>query len=383
MKRFVNNFSTLAVLISGILFFVACDDDDPTLVVRPNQLVLNADDTTEKFITIETTAANWSYKVNKNDWLEVYTNPGDYKRLFIRTQKNMDPAKPRVAYITITAAGNKASTEIKVEQLNKETNDLSVSQNYVDFNLYEIGEKRLIVTTDASSWVALTDASWLQLDRQNQTLIVSAIQTNPLSIARTAEIIVTAGNALPIVVTVTQGQRGEITNMLSATPSALIFEASSPGTRLLTITSNVHSWTASSNASWVSLSKNTDLLFVSVLPNSTSAVRTDSITITAGDQTMKVLVTQAAFLASSFFSVNPTALAFNANETSGKSITISANGLSWSASTDDTWLQLGKFNNVLTVSPLTQNPTSAARTATIIINAGEMSPITVYVTQKP
>ena len=289
MKHFANQLSTFAVLIVGILLFSACDDKETTLELSPHHLVFNADDTTEKSVAIETDATEWSYRVHTSNWLDVYTKPGEFKKLFIRTHKNSDVNGSRVAFITVSA-GKTASVELSVEQLKKETNDLSVSQDHLDFNMNETGQKRITIDTDAPVWEAFTNAPWIKLEWIAQTLTVTVTEANPLGYVRSADIVITAGNALPLTITVTQGA----TVTLAVSPPTLSFLANGTGTQAVTVTTNVSGWVATSAAPWLTLTQSNNLLTVSASPNTTASVRYATITVTADGQVRTISVTQAA-----------------------------------------------------------------------------------------
>ena len=290
MKHVTKQLSTIAVIIAGIFLFTTCEEKKTTLALSPHHLVFNADDSSEKSITIETDATEWSYKVNSANWIDVYTKPRQFNKLFVKTQKNPDIEGSRIAVVTVTA-GKSTTAEFSVEQLKKETNDLSVSQDVLEFATSETGGKSISITTDAPFWDAMSVASWVLLYKHDQTLTVS-LQANPLGILRSAEIIITAGNALPVTVTVTQGVG---INTLMVSPSYLTFAADATGVQVVTVTTNVPVWNATTDASWITLVMNGNLLSVSASPNITSSTRYATIRVTAaGAQQRTISVTQEA-----------------------------------------------------------------------------------------
>ena len=289
MKPVTNKFTTFAVIFTGILCFIACSEKEPVLEVTPRYLIFHADDTDEKSVSVETDASVWSYHLKSINWLDVYTKPGEAGKLFFKTNKNTDSNSSRTASVTITA-GKTSTVEIAVEQLKKETNDLSVTPDRLDFNMFETGEKYISIKTDAPFWEAFKNVPWLELRWLDQTLIVTSTETNRSGFARSAEVIITAGNALPLIVPVTQGATGT----LEVSPSSLSFTASETGAQHVAVTTNMSGWVANTAASWLVLTQNNNLLSVSAFPNSASTVRYATITVMAGGQERTILVSQAA-----------------------------------------------------------------------------------------
>ncbi len=153
------------------------------------------------------------------------------------------------------------------------------------------------------------------------------------------------------------------------------------GSFSLTVTAQTGcSWTAASNASWITLAsgnsgKGNGRVSYSVAANNTTSARTGSITV--GGAT--VAITQAA--AGSSYSLNPTSASFPAAGGSGSvAISVSPSGASWTATSTASWITLangysGNGNGRVSYSVAANNTTSA-RTGSIAVGGA-----TVAITQ--
>jgi hypothetical protein len=93
------------------------------------------------------------------------------------------------------------------------------------------------------------------------------------------------------------GDAGGSAASLTLSPTTLDFTAAG-GTKPVTVTSNV-SWTASKNASWITISSasgsNNGSIDVTVAAGTSTSPQTGTVTVTGGGITRTVSVTQAAY----------------------------------------------------------------------------------------
>jgi len=375
MKNFIVKFSRFAVIVTGILFFIACSEKEPILTVTPHQLFFSADDASEKSVTIETDATYWNYQVNSLNWLDVYTKANEKDKLFIRVHENSNMEGSRTGHVTVTA-GKNVTSSFTVEQLKKETNKLSISDDFLAFNINETADRHVTITTDAPAWNAVqgVNSSWIKLIKQHQTLIVS-LETNTQLIPRAGEIIVMAGNAVPLTISVTQGG----TYLLMVAPTSLIFSSHETSSQAVTVTANtIPGWSATTNAPWLILNKDYNILTVTATPNLSLFVRYALICVTDGTQERVITVTQYP---SGYLAITPTSLSFAANEVMSKSVIVTTNAPYWNAITNESWLHISQYNNILAVAPLTANTSATPRSALIFFTGGSAAPISMLVTQ--
>ena len=105
-----------------------------------------------------------------------------------------------VALSSLSASCNKKKIE--------DPNSLSVTPTTISYSANEIETKTLTITTDAQSWDATTTAYWLNIEKKEnyleKTLQLFPSTNTMTSSERSATIIVTAGSATPVTITVTQ-----------------------------------------------------------------------------------------------------------------------------------------------------------------------------------
>ncbi|MDR1524449.1 MAG: hypothetical protein LBS79_04190 [Tannerella sp.] len=169
------------------------------LSVTPESLSYDADETGGKTVAITTSAQSWDATTDASSWINLGKQGNT---LTVTVSSKNTGSSPRTATIRITA-GSASEKTVTVTQAEQHT--LSVSPSSLSFTAGESGEQTVNVNTTASSWNATTEASWITLNKQGNTLRVSA-SANTGSSDRNATIIITAGNAPPTTVSVTQSQ---------------------------------------------------------------------------------------------------------------------------------------------------------------------------------
>jgi len=293
MKHFTIKLLTHAVILTGVLLVTTCNDEDPVISVRPDKLTVEANETDEKFVTIETNASSWEYREIATNWMEAYRR-SDKDKLYIRAQEYSNTNDSRSSVIILSASIGKknATAELLIEQLKKIINTLSTSPTSLSYQSNETGSKTVTITTDAPSWDATTSATWISIEKQGQTLIVTVSTTNTQTSDRTAEISITAGNAPPISLKVTQDR----VNTLSVSPTSLSFDYNETSAKTVTVSTTASSWNATTSASWLSLSMNNNILTVTPTSQNTGSARTATIQVTAGNApNVTVNVSQNAY----------------------------------------------------------------------------------------
>ncbi|MDR2585986.1 MAG: hypothetical protein LBC84_07200 [Prevotellaceae bacterium] len=83
---------------------------------------------------------------------------------------------------------------------------LSASQTSISLADNQTTTQTIIVTTDANSWDATTDAIWLTIKKEDNILTITPV-ANPETTERTATVTITAATAPPVTVTVIQAGR--------------------------------------------------------------------------------------------------------------------------------------------------------------------------------
>ena len=336
-----------------------------SLSVDPESLSFDAKESGSKSVQITTTAAGWDAESDAS-WIKL-AKQGNTLSVSVDANSGED----RSGRITLKA-GNAAEKTVTVTQTKQHT--LSVSPSSLEFAADETGEKSVTINTSAPSWNATKEASWITLTPQGNTLKVS-VEANT-GANRSAQITVTAGNAPPVTVSVTQKEKQ---HTLSVSPSSLEFTYNETSQKSVTVTTSASSYSASTNVSWIMLNLQGSTLRVSVTANSGTSSRSGTITISAGNapnRTVSVMQTGQ----SNTLSVSPTSLAFTYNETSQKTVTVTTSASSWSASPSASWITISKLSTSFRVS-VTANSSTSSRSGTITISAGNAPDRTVTVTQ--
>jgi len=83
-------------------------------------------------------------------------------------------------------------------------NTLSISTDMLMFGTDVAGTQNVVVTTNFTNWTATCPAEWLTLEKQGYTLFITPNELNYSAAQRTATVTITAGNASPATVQVTQ-----------------------------------------------------------------------------------------------------------------------------------------------------------------------------------
>lgn len=356
----------------NLVLFTACGDNEDkpqTLSVTPTELTFTANETQTQTVEVTTNADFWFIEKSE-DWVK-YTKSGN--KLFISVLNHTNTIDVRTATVTVTTS-EAQPVEITVTQEPKEPNAFSVNPTSLSYDANEIGDRAVVITTDAESWDATTDAAWITLVKQDNILNVSVSEENTESIARIANIKITAGDAPEMTLVVTQAA----VMYLYSEPSSLLYNAYETEEKFVDIFTNATNWNATADSSWIKLVKQNNMLKVIVNEKNTELFpRVANVKITADKAPDFILpVTQAAAV---FLAIDPTLLSFRAYETGIKRVAVSTTTETWDASTDASWIKLTKQDNVLQVST-ERNNSGSTRNAIIVITA-DYEKINLLVTQ--
>jgi len=242
------------------------------------------------------------------------------------------------------------------------------------------GETKTInVTTNQSSWNAVSNQAWCTVTKSANQFTVTA-SANLAAGERMAIITVSAGNAPHVTIEVTQaGLAGGAE--LTVDPNRISLGSWSDGYKVA-VKTNQPSWNATSNCTWCTLDikneGNIGTLTVSVEANSAAVSREATITITAGNANPQTIsVFQAGAGAQLSLSLNNVELNRGGDT---KTVTVTTNQSSWNVVSNQEWLTVSKSGNTITLSAPAL--TGATRSATVTVTAVHALPQSIYVTQK-
>jgi hypothetical protein len=256
-----------------------------SLTVTPLSLNFAANETGGKTVAVTTNASKWTADADVT-WITL-TQEG--AALTVAVNGAHLGTEPRKGSITVTA-GNAESAIIAVTQ--QATQSLTVNPSSLNFAAGETGSKSVTVTTNAvDGWKASYSAEWFEVSSlADGKLLVTVDELWYGSSARAATISITAGNAEPKTVTVTQS--ASALQSLTINPSSLSFASGETGSKSVTVTTNApDGWKASYSANWFKVSSSSDsrlVVTVSELWYGSSA-REATISITAGNAEPKTL----------------------------------------------------------------------------------------------
>jgi hypothetical protein len=190
---------------------------------------------------------------------------------------------------TITVSGSGINRTIAVTQ--DPAPALTVSASSLDFA--SAGSTRTLDVSSNTTWTAVSSASWATVStvygNGDETLTVT-VTTNSGASPRTATLTI-SGSGISRTVNITQTGTPVLPAYLTIDTSSLQF-ATAGGYYNVTVASN-REWTAVSEASWLTVTPSANDFRIDVA-NNTGYERTDSVTVTAGDVTQMVYVTQDA-----------------------------------------------------------------------------------------
>ena len=292
----MNNFrfSFLALVFSAVIvFFTACGSEKSKdrLQVFPDDLEFYADDPDELFVDVESNVKTWSTATSAR-WITIDEIAGGF---YVSVDKYTETSRDRTGRI-IVKAGEADPVTVTVTQLAAVNTTLSLNPTSLTYAANETGTKTVTVTTNTSDWDAEKSADWLTIQKMGTTLMVNVNSLNTGSLQRSTGVTVTAGNANPVTLTVTQEVTGGSVT-LSVNPTSVSFAAAETVTKNATITTGASSWNfTNSDNSWLTVARQGVTNTINITPNSQNtgtSQRSSTITITAsGADPVTVSVTQ-------------------------------------------------------------------------------------------
>ncbi|MGI8784553.1 MAG: BACON domain-containing protein [Acidobacteriota bacterium] len=232
-----------------------------------------------------------------------------------------------------------------------------------------------VSTASACSWTASSNASWITITSGSSGTwngtVGYTVAANSTGTARTGSLTI-AGQTF----SVTQSAAAACTYVIS--PTTRSHGSGADNSTVAVTTASGCSWTASSNAPWITITSGgsgtaNGTVGYAVAANSTGTQRSGSATIAS--QTFSV--TQA--VAACSYSIAPTSRSHAAGAESGTIAVTTASGCSWTAVSNAAWVAIASGSNGTgngTVSYSTQaNSASGPRTGTLTI-AGQTFTLT-------
>ena len=318
---------------------------------------------------------NWTVESDET-WLTVSPTSGSSDgTVTVSADENISTSQRKA---TITVSGGGIVETINVTQQGAAAY-LNVTPDYISLPAYA-SQTTLTISSNTSWFVqGSTSFTFSPSSGENNGTVTITAPTNPYQTERHYQPIIVSGGGITQSINVSQ-QRAP----LSVSPGSLSFTSTSEQKtfNIYTTNSSDISWTVQSSETWLTVSPITGLnegtVTVTADDNISSSQRTATITVSGGDVTQTIRVTQAGFVPS--LTVNHS-LSFSSSY-ERKTLIISSN-TSWTAQSSETWLTVsqssGEKNATVTVRA-DDNTSTTQRTATITVSGGGITR-TVDVTQ--
>ena len=254
------------------------------------------------------------------------------------------------------------------------------------FNGQEQISPSFIVTTNLESWnveVSPEEAVWCHAEQTSDgrgftvSADVNELKESPVA----ATVTVTAGDAEPVVITVTQD--GIAVNTLSISPDKreLSFTVDG-GAETFTVETDAASWDAVSDSDWCVISKDEEMGNFTVtvgVNSSTEDVPAANVTVSAGNA--DPIVISVLREARNTLSISPeqTSVEFSAQGGS-ETFTVTTNAADWNAVVDSDWCSVASDASTFTITAQPNETNYERQPAVVTLTAGNAS-LTISVSQ--
>ena len=176
--------------------------------VAPTSLLFRASGDEPKKLTVTTNVEEWTYvatfgKKEQKAWFTVTPDDADPKSLTVTVTDFSGTDEERTGSIDFSAGEAKVS--VPVRQSARDMVEVTPSEP-LTFSWNDAEGVALEVTTTADSWDAAVDTDgkgWITTKKENSTLTISVSPNNSES-SRSGKVTVSAGNAVPVEIKVTQ-----------------------------------------------------------------------------------------------------------------------------------------------------------------------------------
>ena len=176
--------------------------------VAPTSLLFRASGDEPKTLTVTTNVEDWTYVADfgeneQKNWFTVTPDDADPKSLTVTVTDYTETDGERTGSIDFSAG--EANVSVPVRQSARDMVEVTPSEP-LTFSWNDAERVALEVTTTADSWDVAVDAdaqSWITTDKENAILTIS-VSTNDSESSRSGKVTVSAGNAVPVEIRVTQ-----------------------------------------------------------------------------------------------------------------------------------------------------------------------------------
>lgn len=176
--------------------------------VAPTSLLFRASGNEPQTLAVTTNVEDWTYVATfgeneQEGWFTVTPDGADPKSLTVTVTDYTETDGERTGSIDFSAG--EATVSVPVRQSARDMVEVTPSEP-LTFSWNDAEGVALEVTTTADSWDAAVDADgegWITADKENATLTIT-VSTNDSESERSGKVTVSAGNAVPVEIQVTQ-----------------------------------------------------------------------------------------------------------------------------------------------------------------------------------
>ena len=176
--------------------------------VAPPSLLFRASGNEPQTLTVTTNVEAWTYDLSfgeneEESWFTVKADEADPKSLVVTVSDYAETEGERVGSINFSAGDD--NTSVAVRQSARDMVEVTPSEP-LTFSWNDAEGVALGVTTTAASWDAAVETgaeSWINIQKEGTTLTIS-VEVNGSESERSGKVTVSAGNAKPVEIKVTQ-----------------------------------------------------------------------------------------------------------------------------------------------------------------------------------
>lgn len=176
--------------------------------VAPTPLLFRASGNEPQTLTVTTNVEDWTYVLTfgeneEKGWFTVTPDDADPKSLTVTVKDYTETDGERTGSIDFSAGDAKVS--VPVRQSARDMVEVTPSEP-LTFSWNDAEGVALEVTTTAASWDAAVETgaeSWINIQKEGTTLTIS-VEVNESESERSGKVTVSAGNAEPVAIQVTQ-----------------------------------------------------------------------------------------------------------------------------------------------------------------------------------
>lgn len=176
--------------------------------VAPTPLLFRASGNEPQTLTVTTNVEDWTYDLTfgeneEKGWFTVTPDDADPKSLTVTVKDYTETDGERTGSIDFSAG--KAKVSVQVKQSARDMVEVTPSEP-LTFSWNDAEGVALEVTTTADSWDAAVETgaeSWINIQKEGTTLTIS-VEVNGSESERSGKVTVSAGNAEPVEIQVTQ-----------------------------------------------------------------------------------------------------------------------------------------------------------------------------------